>query len=114
MVVAMVQWSRLSKTLYRPVHTGSAADRYADRPLSGDSTKIGRRWSISVIYGQFKEKLTVSGRLRKKKERRRRGEEEEEVPRAALAATPPGGSPVSRRRPCCPSAVAVRGREFEA
>ncbi|RWW75214.1 hypothetical protein BHE74_00016772, partial [Ensete ventricosum] len=39
---------------------------------------IGRRRSISTVYGRFKEKSIVSGRLRKKKERRRGKEEEEE------------------------------------
>ncbi|RWV89829.1 hypothetical protein GW17_00048003 [Ensete ventricosum] len=83
---------------YRPVHTGPAVDWYADRPLPGGTAKIGRqrsisavddrfppstvdfrrRWSISTVYGRFKEKSTVDGRLRKKKERRRGKEEEEE------------------------------------
>ncbi|RRT52429.1 hypothetical protein B296_00019345 [Ensete ventricosum] len=69
---------------YRPVYTGPAVDRYADRPLPGGTTKIGLRQSVSV----------VDGRLRKKKERRRRGKEEEEEEEkylASLGATPPGG-----------------------
>ncbi|RRT50133.1 hypothetical protein B296_00051930 [Ensete ventricosum] len=42
------------KAPYRPVHTGPAADRYVDRPLSGDTTKIGRRRSISAVDDRFR------------------------------------------------------------
>ncbi|RWV79398.1 hypothetical protein GW17_00059474 [Ensete ventricosum] len=118
---------------YRPVHTGPAADRYADRPLPGGTAKIGRRQSISAVCGRFKEKSTVGGRLRKKKERRRRGKEEEEeeeekylAPRSieeekgkkkkkkrrrSTSHRPSSdsarGSPASRRCPRCPSTVAA-------
>ncbi|RRT47398.1 hypothetical protein B296_00042442, partial [Ensete ventricosum] len=89
-----------TQVLHRPL---LAADRYANRPLPGGTTKIDRQRSISVVDGRLKEKSTVDdrlkeksivgGRLRKKKgrgrrrrgkEERRRGEEEErrgKVPR---------------------------------
>ncbi|RWW37819.1 hypothetical protein BHE74_00057011, partial [Ensete ventricosum] len=79
-----------------------------------------RRWSISAVCGRFKEKSTVSGRLRKKKEIRRRGkEEEEEEEEEEKYLAPPGGSPASRRRPRVlfsprGETVSPRGREFEA
>ncbi|RWW71005.1 hypothetical protein BHE74_00021289 [Ensete ventricosum] len=61
------------KALYRPVHIGLAANRYADRPLSGGIAKIGHRRSISTVSGRLTEKLIVGDRLKKKK-----GKEEEE------------------------------------
>ncbi|RWW21601.1 hypothetical protein GW17_00014242 [Ensete ventricosum] len=78
--------------------TGTRIDRYRVVPLRsavGDrfrpsTVNFHRRWSVSAVCSRFKEKSTVSGRLRKKKERRRRG-----VPRAVLAATLLGGRPRS-------------------
>ncbi|RWW12484.1 hypothetical protein GW17_00023848 [Ensete ventricosum] len=76
--------------------TGTRTDRYRAVPLRSSvggrfrpsTVDFRHRWSISTVCGRFKEKSTVSGRLRKKKERRRG-----EVPRTALAATSPGGRP---------------------
>ncbi|RWV88938.1 hypothetical protein BHE74_00048220 [Ensete ventricosum] len=42
------------KAPYCPVHTGSAADRYADRSLLGGTAKIGRRRLISAVGGRFR------------------------------------------------------------
>ncbi|RWW34723.1 hypothetical protein GW17_00000499, partial [Ensete ventricosum] len=42
------------KAPYRPVHTGLAADRYADRPLLGGTAKIDRRQLISVVDNRFR------------------------------------------------------------
>ncbi|RWW73419.1 hypothetical protein BHE74_00018704 [Ensete ventricosum] len=67
-----------------------------------------RRWLVSAVCGQFKEKSTVGGRLRKKKERRR-GKEEEEEEEKYLAATPPGGRP---RAVAARAALARRQRVF--
>ncbi|RWW13106.1 hypothetical protein GW17_00023205 [Ensete ventricosum] len=67
------------KAPYRPIHTGPAADRYADWPLSGGTTKIGRRRSISIVGSRLTEKSTVGGRLKKKKGKEE--EEKKEVPR---------------------------------
>ncbi|RWV81699.1 hypothetical protein GW17_00056854, partial [Ensete ventricosum] len=58
--------------LYRPVRTGLAADRYADRSLPGGTAKIGRRQSISTVGGRLREKSTVDGRLRKKGKRKKK------------------------------------------
>ncbi|RRT73477.1 hypothetical protein B296_00001184 [Ensete ventricosum] len=69
--------------MYRLVHTGSAADWYADRPLPGGTAKIDRRRSISAVDGRLKEKSIVGGRLNKKsivggRLRKKREEEKEE------------------------------------
>ncbi|RWW68988.1 hypothetical protein BHE74_00023442 [Ensete ventricosum] len=92
----------------RPVPPGT--DRYADRPLPGGSTKIGRRRSISVVDGRFPPSAVD---LR----RRRRGKEEEEEKKKnkkrSTSRCPSNdsarGSPASRRHPRCPSAIAARG-----
>ncbi|RWW56470.1 hypothetical protein BHE74_00036813 [Ensete ventricosum] len=67
------------KAPYRPIHTGPTADRYADWPLSGGTTKIERRRSISIVGSRLTEKSTVGGRLKKKKGKEE--EEKKEVPR---------------------------------
>ncbi|RZR94016.1 hypothetical protein BHM03_00022610 [Ensete ventricosum] len=88
------------KAPYRPVHTGPAADRYADWSLPGGTAKIGRRRSISTIGGRLTEKSTVGGRLKKKK-----GKEERRStwPPSSLARCPRAlaarGSTTSCRRP---------------
>ncbi|RWW82304.1 hypothetical protein BHE74_00009241 [Ensete ventricosum] len=53
------------------VHTGPSGYRYTDRPLPDSTTKnrppaidFGHQRSISAVSGQFREKLTVDGRLR--------------------------------------------------
>ncbi|RZR96902.1 hypothetical protein BHM03_00025994 [Ensete ventricosum] len=96
-----------------PVHTGPAADRYADWLLPGGTAKIDRQRSISAVDSQLKEKSTVGGRLRKKKERgrRKRGKKKEEEEKKkkeeekylARAPSPPAG----RQR-----VVAAHGRLF--
>ncbi|RRT40954.1 hypothetical protein B296_00058177, partial [Ensete ventricosum] len=58
-------------------------DRYANRPLPGDTAKIDRRQSISAVDGRLKDKSTVGGRLNEKSTvggrlRKKREEEEEE------------------------------------
>ncbi|RZS15387.1 hypothetical protein BHM03_00047225 [Ensete ventricosum] len=76
------------KAPYRPICTGMAADRYADRSLSGEIEK---------------------GRRRVKEERRRRSEREK-LPRAVLTRAPSSPSPPARRRrPRHPRAVVTRG-----
>ncbi|RRT57146.1 hypothetical protein B296_00046427 [Ensete ventricosum] len=57
---------------YHPVHTSSAADRYADRPLSGGTAKIGRRWLISPLAVDFDRRRSIDGEI----DRRRSIEEE--------------------------------------
>ncbi|RWV87818.1 hypothetical protein BHE74_00043946 [Ensete ventricosum] len=54
--------------LYWAVCTGPPGYRYADRPLSGGTTKIDRRWSIEGEKGKKKKKR----KRRKKKKRGRR------------------------------------------
>ncbi|RZR81701.1 hypothetical protein BHM03_00007984 [Ensete ventricosum] len=41
------------KASYCLVHTGPAADRYADRPLPSGTAKISRRRLISVVGDRF-------------------------------------------------------------
>ncbi|RWW38944.1 hypothetical protein BHE74_00055770, partial [Ensete ventricosum] len=96
--------------------------RYRAVPL-----KIDRRWSISAVSGQLREKSTADGRLRekltvgdrlseKKGRRRRRGKEEKkkrgEEPRSRVVACG-SPAPARRRRPwvasaCAPSLPAGR------
>ncbi|RWW34720.1 hypothetical protein GW17_00000512 [Ensete ventricosum] len=52
-VIAIV---RGLSALYRAVHTGWLADRYADCPLSGGTVEIDRRQSISAVDGRLREK----------------------------------------------------------
>ncbi|RWW84617.1 hypothetical protein BHE74_00006764 [Ensete ventricosum] len=86
--------------LYRSVYTGSVADRYADQSLSGDTTKIDRRRSISTVNDRLTEKSIVDDQLKKKKgKEEEEKKKEEEVPTRALAAwvdresSPPAGRP---------------------
>ncbi|RWW34244.1 hypothetical protein GW17_00001003 [Ensete ventricosum] len=87
------------KALYRPVHIGLAANRYADRPLSGGIAKIGHRRSISTVSGRLTEKLIVGDRLKKKKGKEEEEKKKEEVlgrrPRLRVARAPslPAGRP---------------------
>ncbi|RWW06277.1 hypothetical protein GW17_00030402, partial [Ensete ventricosum] len=73
--------------LYRSVYTGSVANRYADQSLSGDTTKIDRRRSISTINDRLTEKSIVDDQLKKKKgKEEEEKKKEEEVHARALAA----------------------------
>ncbi|RWW25099.1 hypothetical protein GW17_00010575 [Ensete ventricosum] len=85
--------SKSGKAPYRPVHTSPTADRYANRPLPGGTTKIDRRRSISTI--DFDRRQLIDG----EKGKRRRGKEERR------RSTWPSSSPA-----CCPRALAARGR----
>ncbi|RWW30641.1 hypothetical protein GW17_00004772 [Ensete ventricosum] len=75
---------------YRPVRTGLASDRYADRPLLGGTAKIDRRRSIEEEKGKRK----------KKKKRKRRKKKKKNL--ARVLSLPTG-------RPCV---LAARGRLF--
>ncbi|RRT84141.1 hypothetical protein B296_00011471 [Ensete ventricosum] len=72
-----------SKTPYRLVHNGPAADRYADRSLSGGTAKIDSRQSIE---GETDRRRSIEGEKGKKKKRRRRKKTiHTSFPRAVLA-----------------------------
>ncbi|RWW47610.1 hypothetical protein BHE74_00046383 [Ensete ventricosum] len=67
---------------YHPVHTGSAADRYVDRPLPGGTAKIGCRRLISPLAIDFDRRRSIDGEIDRRrsieeeKRKRRRGKEE--------------------------------------
>ncbi|RRT64335.1 hypothetical protein B296_00033412, partial [Ensete ventricosum] len=85
------------KAPYRPVHTGPAADRYADRSLPGSTAKIGRRQSID---GEIDCRRSIE----EEKGKRRRGKEEKRsICPCALAAH---GLTANRH---CPRMRAARG-----
>ncbi|RZS02075.1 hypothetical protein BHM03_00032043, partial [Ensete ventricosum] len=98
------------KAPYHPVCTGPAADRYADRSLSGGTPKGSRRRSIVGKIDRRRSISTVGGRLKRnregKKKKKKRRSEEEKVPRAVLA-------PARRRRPRA-IFLPARGEENEA
>ncbi|RRT63904.1 hypothetical protein B296_00042304 [Ensete ventricosum] len=79
------------KTLYCPVHTGPAADLYADRPLPGGTTKIDRRWSIE---GEIDRRRSIEGEKGKKKKKRRRRKKKKRI----RTSFPPSSSPMRRPR----------------
>ncbi|RWW02626.1 hypothetical protein GW17_00034270, partial [Ensete ventricosum] len=87
---------------YRPVHTGPAADQYADRPLPGGTTKIARRRLISAVGGRLKKK--------KGKEERRRSTWPLSSPARCPRALVARGLTASRRRPRA-TIVPARGDE---
>ncbi|RWW17994.1 hypothetical protein GW17_00018049 [Ensete ventricosum] len=77
------------KAPYRPVHTGLAADRYADRSLPGGIAKIGCRQLISTVGDRFRPlavdfgcRRSIVGEIDRRlsieegKGKRRRGKEE--------------------------------------
>ncbi|RZR78356.1 hypothetical protein BHM03_00003640 [Ensete ventricosum] len=95
------------KALYRSICTGLAADRYADQPLLGSTTKIGRRRSISTVGDRFCCRRSNEGEIdyrrsieeekgRKKKRKRRKKKKRRSTShrprlRAACAPSPPAG-----------------------
>ncbi|RWW59575.1 hypothetical protein BHE74_00033480, partial [Ensete ventricosum] len=79
----------IGKAPYRPVHTGLAADRYADRSLPGGIAKIGCRQLISTVGDRFRPlavdfgcRRSIVGEIDRRlsieegKGKRRRGKEE--------------------------------------
>ncbi|RWW53242.1 hypothetical protein BHE74_00040283, partial [Ensete ventricosum] len=114
-------WNRVP---YRPIHTGSTADQYADRPLQGGTAKIDRRLSIDGEIDRRRSIEEEKGKRRKKKKYMaavlayalptcpRHPWVDREL---LLPSTPAGrpralaarGSPARRRRPCSPRATIV-------
>ncbi|RWW76486.1 hypothetical protein BHE74_00015423 [Ensete ventricosum] len=97
------------KAPYRPVHTGPAADRYADRSLPGSTAKIDRRRSID---GEIDRRRSIDGEIDRRrsieeeKGERRRGKEEKRRsiwPSSSLVRCPHAlaahGLTANRRRP---------------
>ncbi|RZS03098.1 hypothetical protein BHM03_00033222 [Ensete ventricosum] len=86
----------VGKAPYRPVHTGPTADRYVDRPLSGDTAKIGRRRS-TIDFDRWRSIEEEKGKRRRGKEERRRSTLSSSPPARCPRALAARGSPTSRR-----------------
>ncbi|RZS17391.1 hypothetical protein BHM03_00049515, partial [Ensete ventricosum] len=56
---------------YHPVHTGSAADRYADRPLPGGTAKIDCRRLISPLAIDFDRRRSIEEEKRKRRKKKK-------------------------------------------
>ncbi|RWW01378.1 hypothetical protein GW17_00035588 [Ensete ventricosum] len=94
---------------YHPVHTGPAADRYADRPLPGGTVKIDRQRSIEGEIDRWRSIEEEKGKRKKKEEEEKKKKEEEKY----LARTPsmPAGdfSPLAPSPPASVTTLATHG-----
>ncbi|RZS22551.1 hypothetical protein BHM03_00055338, partial [Ensete ventricosum] len=86
------------KAPYRPVHTGPAADRYADQPLPGGTAKVDRRRSIDGEIDRRRSIEEEKGKKRRGKEERR-STSPPSSPAHCSRTLAARGSPASRRRP---------------